>query len=315
MAENSMWFYKPSDSTKFDPAAQAQAAQRKSAAQGKVASMIDKNEVSNWDKAQVNMLNDKNVPIDYANDKLTNLAKWLDMQMSKATNKLVKHDDPMAYISSNQALHDIQWLKTQYPENAGMQKKLDDLSELVGESPFGSNVTDRIAAEGRNAYKATHGSYLGFIPKSDDKRTKEATAIEYAAAGYKDMLLDIKDVDKLKKAVQSAYVLYNKTGDDRYEDAGALARGMLAKQLGATQAGNYPAQRDFYKAILELSQAADVAVPDSPYVDTARYSIIRDELAKVTAELEKSYSKKDEAASTDVTINDIKNSKGGKNNG
>lgn len=300
MAENSI-------SWMFNPAEQAEKNQKASENIGK---SLGNGPVNSWDKGKVAMVNSQHAPNEYVNTAVLDAVNWLDAKMSVIKRSPVKHDNPMGYVASGQAYRDAMSLVGTL--RGAEAKKLDNVikvlqtNEASGQRVFsGDEAGERIRQSAESAKDATYGKLRWGPFTGESRRTKEAAAIEYAAAGSEDLLLSMEhDIDKLKKAIQASYIMYLKTGNESYVHAGGTARKLLAEEMGATDAAAYGKQMEFYRTILDLSQGADAAVPDSPYVDTSRYAAIKQLMDVATekykqtkgAETENSDSEKEQTA-------------------
>lgn len=287
MGDNNMWWYKPATQG-YDPAAQAQKNAKKT--QDNAAAT---KEMRTWDKGTTKAINNKNAPESYRNEKLVQAVQYLDSLTGQDHSS-----NPMGYVASNQAYNDALMLEPQYRHLPAVAEKLKRVKEVVyaGGTGLGDFAGRQINNSAIDAKKAMTDGWLGGFNlgyNNKNSRSKEALAVEYAANGNEDSLLNMSnDPKSLQKAVQSAYLLYNNSGDERYEQAGETARRLLMHAMGAD--GDIPdpdkdangfvnawqKKKDYVTLILQLSQGADAAATTDAYVDVARYKELRDFIAE-----------------------------------
>ena len=125
------------------------------------------------------------------------------------------------------------------------------------------------------------GSYAAASVKTQSgKDTKWKISVEMAADGdYRFLNAFANSKEDMKRAVSSAYVLYNQTGDERYEDVGTEARRLFMKLMIVS---NTVEEKIIYtETVMAISKDADAYTPGSPFIDAVRYKEIEDYLQKM----------------------------------
>ena len=151
--------------------------------------------------------------------------------------------------------------------------KFDISKNNISEKDFERSGATKIYDE---TAKAASKWAQGFTEVGKLNRQKVIDAV--ASGVHNDNLYQQEPVEELKKLLRTAYVSYNKTGDERYNDVCAkLARELLNKAYGG---GATPQQCiDYELMILAISQSADA--DGGPYVDRARYGYINNHVRKL----------------------------------